>query len=155
MYAGSWVLAQLLISYECIDSRVAGKGIPIMSLSFSFQFQPFKPTVIISNMLRDGSRYQIGWIFGKIPNGLQPPTLHFRKIMLQILYSGYGRVYARRYEGQIVWNACTCLLQSVSCFDFSQYIFLRKKTYPEPWIYSFYIDVMLKKPCLKFPKSVT
>ena len=29
--------------------------------------------------------------------------------------------YARRYEGQTVWNACICLLQSVSCFDFSQY----------------------------------
>ena len=26
---------------------------------------------------------QIGWIFGKIPNGVRPPTPHFRKIKLQ------------------------------------------------------------------------
>ena len=30
-----------------------------------------------------------------------------------------------------------------------------EKTYPEPWIYTFCIDFMLKKPCLKFPKSAT
>ena len=29
-----------------------------------------------------------------------PPPL--RKIMLQFFYNGYGRIYARRYEGQIV-----------------------------------------------------
>ena len=57
------------------------------------------------------------WKNSKRP--LTPP--HFWKIMLQIFYNGYGCIYARRYEGQIVWNACTCLLQSVSCFDFSQY----------------------------------
>ena len=39
MYAGSWVLAQLLISYECIDSRVAGKG--IMSYDANNQFVIF------------------------------------------------------------------------------------------------------------------
>ena len=44
-----------------------------------------------------------------------PP--HFWKIMFQFLYNGY----ARRYEGHIVWNVCTCLLQSVSCFYFSHY----------------------------------
>ena len=58
------------------------------------------------------------WNNSKWP--LTPPP-HFWKIMLQIFYNGYGYIYARRYEGQIVWNACTCLLQSVSCFDFSQY----------------------------------
>ena len=36
-----------------------------------------------------GSGYQIGWIFGKIPDGLWPPS-HFQKIILQILYNGYG-----------------------------------------------------------------
>ena len=33
--------------------------------------------------VRDGSRYQIRWIFGKVPNGLWPPP-HFRKVTLQI-----------------------------------------------------------------------
>ena len=60
--------------------------------------------------LREGSRYQIGWIFGKILNGLWPPPPHFWKSMLQFFYNGYGCIYARRYEGQ-----------SVSSFDFSQY----------------------------------
>ena len=49
----------------------------------------------------------------------------------------------------------TCLLQSVSCFDFSQYNFWRKKTYPELWFYSVCVNFMLKKPCLKFPKSTS
>ena len=28
------------------------------------------------NSIRDGSRYQIGWIFGKVPNGSYPPPTH-------------------------------------------------------------------------------
>ena len=55
--------------------------------------------------LREGWLSQIGWKIGKNPNGLQPP-LHIRKIMLQIFCNRYGRIYARRYEGQIIWNAC-------------------------------------------------
>ena len=35
--------------------------------------------------LRDGWRYQNGWIFRKIPNGLEPPS-HFWKLILQFLY---------------------------------------------------------------------
>ena len=97
---------------------------------------------------RERWHYQIGWISGKIPNGLWPPP-SFSENYIAIFYSGYGCIYARRYEGQIVWNACTCLLQSVSCFDFSQYNCW--KTYPEPWIYSLCINFMLKKPCSKFP----
>ena len=31
-----------------------------------------------------------------------PP--HFRKIMLHFFNNGYGRIYARRYKGQIVWK---------------------------------------------------
>ena len=50
-----------------------------------------------ASALREGSRYQIGWIFGKIPNGLWPPP-HFWKIMLQIFYNGYGRIYAMRHR---------------------------------------------------------
>ena len=33
---------------------------------------------------REGWLFQIGWIFRKIPNGLQTPPPHFQKIMLQI-----------------------------------------------------------------------
>ena len=41
--------------------------------------------------LREGWGYWIGWIFGKIPNGLPPlPPPHFWKIILQIFYNGYG-----------------------------------------------------------------
>ena len=43
----------------------------------------------------------------KIPIRLRPPPPHFRKIMLQFFYDRYGCIYERRYDGQIVWNACT------------------------------------------------
>ena len=56
-----------------------------------------------NKVLREGSGYQIGWIFGKIPNGLWPLPPHFRKIILQIFYDGQGCIYARRYEDPIVW----------------------------------------------------
>ena len=56
--------------------------------------------------LREGWLYKIGWFFGKVPNGPWPSPYHFRKIILQFVFNGYGRIYARRYEGQIVWNAC-------------------------------------------------
>ena len=45
----------------------------------------------------------------KFQTALTPPP-HFWKIMLQIFYKGYGCIRARRYDGQIVWNACTCHL---------------------------------------------
>ena len=57
-------------------------------------------------LLREGSGYQIGWIFGKNPNGHRPPPLIFGNY-IAIFYSRYGYIYARRYEGEIVWNACT------------------------------------------------
>ena len=44
------------------------------------------------DMHREGSRYQIGWIFGT---------------MLQSFYDRFGRIHARRYEVQIIRNACT------------------------------------------------
>ena len=43
----------------------------------------------------------------KIPIRLRPPPPHFRKIMLQFFYDRYDCIYARRYYGQIVWNACS------------------------------------------------
>ena len=44
-----------------------------------------------------------------------------------------------------------CLLQSASCFDFSQYNCWKNI----PWTLKllFCINFMIKKPCLKFPKS--
>ena len=39
------------------------------------------PTFLIDNKnVREGSGHQIGWIFGKIPNGLRPPLLIFGKL---------------------------------------------------------------------------
>ena len=58
------------------------------------------------------------------------PLPHFLENYIAFFYNGYGCIYARRYKGQIVLNACTCLLQSVSCFDFFNTIV--EKTYPEP-----------------------
>ena len=33
-------------------------------------------------MIRGAPRFQIGWIFGKVPNGLWPPS-HFQKVILR------------------------------------------------------------------------
>ena len=90
-------------------------------LRFFWSFRTSPPNV---RTFWEGSRYQIGWIFGKIPNGLWPPPLIFGKSCFNFFYNGY----ARRYEGQIVWNVRTCLLQSVFCFDFSQYNCWKKHT---------------------------
>ena len=38
----------------------------------------------------------------KFQTAFDPPPSHFQKIILQIFYNGYGRIYASRYEGQIV-----------------------------------------------------
>ena len=40
--------------------------------------------IIIIFRIREGWRYQIRWIFGKIPNRLRSPSPHFRKIILQL-----------------------------------------------------------------------
>ena len=37
--------------------------------------------------LRDGWRYQKGWIFGKVPNGLWPPPLIFGKWFCNFVYN--------------------------------------------------------------------
>ena len=58
--------------------------------------------------LREGWGYWIGWIFGKIPNGLPPlPPPSFLENYIAIFYDRYGCIYARRYDGWIVWHACT------------------------------------------------
>ena len=53
----------------------------ITILNFWFTFYRF----CILKPPREGSRYQIGWIFGKIQTAFDPPTL-FSKIMLQFFY---------------------------------------------------------------------
>ena len=77
---------------------------------------------------------QIGWIFGNIPNGLRPAPLSLENY-IAIFYNGYGCIYARRYESQIVWNACTWFPKIGIYLIFLNTIV--EKTYPEPWIYSF------------------
>ena len=63
--------------------------------------------------LREGWGYWIGWIFGKIPNGLPPlPPPSFLENYIAIFYDRYGCIYARRCDGQIVWNACTWFPES-------------------------------------------
>ena len=57
--------------------------------------------------ISEGWRYQIGWIFGKIPNSLRPSRLIFGKWYCNFLWHDYGSIYARRYDGWIVWNTCT------------------------------------------------
>ena len=43
-----------------------------------------------------------------MPNGLQPPPPpSFLENNVANYYDRYGCTYARRYDGQLVWNACT------------------------------------------------
>ena len=58
-------------------------------LNFWFTFYRF----CILKPPREGSRYQIRWIFGKIPNGLRHPPPHFWKIILQFFYDRYGCIW--------------------------------------------------------------
>ena len=58
-------------------------------------------------VLREGSGFQIRWTFGKIPNGLQTPPPSYSEDYIAIFYDRHGCIYARMYDGQIVWNACT------------------------------------------------
>ena len=56
-------------------------------------------------ILREESHYQIGWIFGKKSKRPFNPPPFFGKLCC-FFCNGYGCIYARRYGGQIVWNAC-------------------------------------------------
>ena len=51
-------------------------------------------------------------IFRKNSKGpLTPPPSFLENCVAIFFYNGYGCLYARTYEGQIVWNACICFLQ--------------------------------------------
>ena len=71
-----------------------------------------------------------------------PTTENTKKTFMQ------GGMRARQYEMHAYAFFKVCLVL----------IFLNtivEKTFPEPWIYSFCINFMLKKPCAKFSKSAT
>ena len=131
----------------------------------------------MSKAFRRGSRYQIGWIFGKVPNGSWPPPLRMVPIsgnhvrVYHTIWPSYLLAYMQPYmvppifegfEGwgsKAVWHFSEnssvsswggiqkCLLQSMSCFDFSQYNCWQNK----PWIliWLLRINFMLTRPCLK------
>ena len=63
--------------------------------------------------------------------------------MLQFFYDGYDLIYARRYEGQKVWHACTWFPELGTILIFLNTIV--EKTYPEPWIYSFFVSMSCSK----------
>ena len=92
--------------------------------------------------VRDGSRYQIRWIFGKVPNGFCPPP-HFRKVTLRFSRQNCDKsAYVHMEEHLCIlwsyfpWDACSTNVQHGN----------RVKTYPKR---PFCITFMLKKPCLK------
>ena len=59
-----------------------------------------------------------------------PPPLIFGKVCCNFFYNGYGSIASRRYEGQIVWNACILHIPSSKCvlFGFLSIHLLKKHT---------------------------
>ena len=103
--------------------------------------------------LREGWRYQIRWIFGNVSNGLRPPLI-FGKLYCNFFYNGYGCIiiYARRYDGQIVWNACTWFPEICVIHGNTKLLLKKHTRNPESWNYSL-VSIHAQKPCLKSPKS--
>ena len=95
-------------------------------------------------ILREGSRCQIGWIFGKIPNSLWPPPLIFGKLywksfitdMVAFMQGGIGQIVPA----------------NISQYHFISIQWLKKHSL-NPEITHLFVNFMLKKSCLKFPKS--
>ena len=66
------------------DSKLSAEKSTFCFQNFWLPFQSLWPQMA----LREAYRYQNGWIFGKVPNGLwPPPPPHFRKIILQIFWN--------------------------------------------------------------------
>ena len=78
------------------------------------------------------------------------PLPHLWKLCCNFFYYGYGCIYARRYEVKIEWNAGSCLLQSGSCFDYSQYNCWKNI----PWTLNllFLYQIHAQKALFKVPK---
>ena len=86
---------------RCPLSYLKTLTISIKMHTVSVLFDPVmlkKWTVVFVCSFREGSRSQIGWIFGKIPNGLWPFPLIFGKLCCNFFYNGYGRIYAMRHR---------------------------------------------------------
>ena len=103
---------------------------------------PFKK-MLIPFKLNDAPRFQIGWIFGKVPNGLWPPPHHFRKVIFRILRQNCDKSAYVHMEGLLCiiwsyfpWDACSTTVQRGNWL----------KTYPKKTLC---IILLLKKPCLK------
>ena len=60
--------------------------------------------------LREGWGYWIGWIFGKIPNGLRPPS--FLENYIATFYDRYGCIYANKSYFRMVLTKNTLHLGS-------------------------------------------
>ena len=56
-------------------------------------------------ILGEGGYTKSNEFWEKFQMAFDPPP-HFWKIILQFFYNRYGCIYARRYDGQMVWNAC-------------------------------------------------
>ena len=72
---------------------------------------------------------------------LTPPP-SFLEIILQFFYNRYGYIYARGYEGQIVWNVCTWFPEIRTILIFLNTIV--EKIYPQPWII-FFVSISWSK----------
>ena len=61
--------------------------------------------------LRDVSRFQIGWIFGKVQNGLWPPPPHFRKVTLRFSRQNWDK------SAYVHMKALLCIIWSYFPWD--------------------------------------
>ena len=59
-------------------------------------------------------------IFDKFQTVFDPLPPHFRKIMLQFFYNGYGRIYAKRYEAEVSENSRSREFSTRVSFIFSR-----------------------------------
>ena len=84
---------------ECIDY---GKGKTFIQRKNTYKYN----YLYQSSVSREGWRHQIRLILGKSSKWLSTPPSFFENYVA-IFYDRYGCIYARRYDGQIVWNAGT------------------------------------------------
>ena len=81
-------------------------------------------------------------------------SLIFGKLCCNFFYDRYGCIYARRYDDWIVWNARTWFPKIGTILIFLNTIVESGRKHSlDPEFTLFCINLMLKKPCLKFPKS--
>ena len=100
---------------------------------------------VMSKAFRRGSRYQIGWIFGRNPNGLWPPPPSFLENYVAIFFI---MNMVAHMQGGMRPDSMKCMyMPSSKCFLFWFFsIRLLKNTYPEPCNYSFQSISSSKSP---------